>query len=226
MSAMAKITRPIIAVLACAILLGHAAVAAAQSPAKTGLLHRLEFSGIAGAAAVKNVGGTYGGELSLPWSDRITLFGEGIWMEDVVTRHRADVAEPIASALEASQGKPASGTVTAPAAYGGGGVRILLAPHHSMRPYVAFSAGAAHVAYTPVFVLAGTNVTKSLPQYGVTLGRDLTGESTNAAFSGGAGIRIPKGRWSFDIGLRVTSIRTPNGPTNVSGLRAALGLKF
>jgi hypothetical protein len=223
---MAKIARPLIVVLACTILLGHAAVAGAQSPTKPGLLHRLEFSGVAGAAAVKNVGGTYGGELSLPWTDRITLFGEGMWMEDVVTRHRADVAAPITSALQASQGKPASGTVTAPAAYGGGGLRILLAQHHAIRPYVAFSAGAAHVAYTPVFRLAGANVTKSLPQYGVTLGRDLTGETTKAAFSGGAGIRIPKGRWSLDVGLRVTSIRTPNGPTNVSGLRAALGLKF
>jgi hypothetical protein len=216
--------------VALAIVLLHPLAALAQAAetaaASPGFWHRLEFSGVAGAAAVKNVGGAFGGELAFPVSDRLELFGEGLWMQDVVSRRRVERTRTVSEYLESSQGKPVSGTVIAPAAYGGGGMRIMLTRQGPVRPYVAFSAGAAHVAYTPEFILAGENVVQALPQYGVTLGRDLTGDVTKFAFGGGGGVRFPRGRWSLDGGVRVLSIRTADQPINVVSVRAALGWKF
>ncbi len=196
---------------------------AASSPAKgTGFY----ISGNAGIASVEHVGGMAGGEAGFRLSDRLEIFGEGVWMEDVVTRRRLEHANTVAAYLQASQGKPATGTVIAPASYGGGGVRFMFMTSGSVRPYATLSVGGAHIALQPVFTLNGTDVTSSIGQYGVTLGSDLTGEVNKPAFGGGGGVRFALTRWYMDGGVRVISIRTSDQTTNVLGVSATAGIKF
>jgi hypothetical protein len=180
----------------------------------------------AGAASVQNVGGLFGGEAGFGLSDNLDVFGEGLWMEDVVTRRRLGLANTIGTYLQTSQGKAATGTVVAPAAYGGAGVRFAFMTSGAVRPYVAFSVGAAHIALRPAFTLSGSDVTAALSQYGVTIGSDLTGEVTKPAFSGGGGVRFAPNRWYVDGGVRVISIRTTDQTTNVLRASVSLGVKF
>jgi hypothetical protein len=187
---------------------------------------RIWVGGTAGAGAVQTVGGVYGGEVAFDVDDRLQVFGEGLWMQNVVTRRRLDFARSVANFLQGWQGKTASGEVVAPAGYGAGGVRVMLFTRGPARVYASVSAGGARVAVQPTFLLAGSDITNVIGRYGVDLGRELTGELNAAAFSGGAGVRVPRGRWYFDGGFRVTSIRTPGQPTNIARANASIGMKF
>jgi len=179
-----------------------------------------------GAGAVQNVAGVFGGEVGFTVTDSLDVIGEGLWFQDVVTRRRIDNAATVAAYLQTSQGKTATGSVKAPASYGGVGARFMLMKTGMYRPYVAFSVGGAHIAYQPEFTLGGTDITASLPQYGVALGSDITGEVTKVAMSGGGGVKIDIGHVYVDAGVRVTSIRTPDQPTNVLRVGGTVGYKF
>jgi hypothetical protein len=181
-----------------------------------------------GGAAVQKVGGLFGGEVNFAASDTVEIFGEGAWMQDVITRRRLDHVGAITSYLQTSQGKTATGTLTAPAGYAGGGARIMLVqgPPSRIKPYVAISVGVAHVAITPAFTLGGVDITTSLSQYGVQLGSDLTGEETVAAFGGGAGVRTVRGKIYIDGGFRILSIRAADQPITVSRIAATVGYRF
>ena len=217
-------------------LWGLAGSAAAQTPAAArpstpaaapAASDRGVFVGAtAGGASVQNVGGLFGGELGFRVTDQIDVFGEGLWMEDVVSRRRLAVATTIGAFLQTSQGKPATGTVVAPASYGGAGVRYSFMTKGHVRPYVAVSVGGAHIAFKPTFTLSGSDVTSSLGQYGVTIGSDLTGEITRPAVSGGVGVRFVRARWYVDGGVRVIGVRTTDQATNVLCASASFGFKF
>jgi hypothetical protein len=60
----------------------------------------------------------------------------------------------------------------------------------------------------------------------VTIGSDLTGEETKAAFSGGAGVRFAPNRWYVNGEVGVISIQTTDQTTNVLRASVSLGLKF
>ena len=179
---------------------------------------------MAGAGSVHKAAGLLGGQLGFRLSDRIDIVGEGVGLLDVVSRQRLDMANLVGTYLQASQGGAVSSTVKAPAFYAGGGLHLMLTGVQRVRPFVAVGAGMARVTLQPAFTLGGADVTASLPQYGVTLGSDLTGSSTKPAFAGGVGVRIAQGRWGIDADVGVISIRTPGSPTNV--LRTSVGLGF
>jgi hypothetical protein len=200
--------------------------ARAQTPAPGQAGPQLYVAGIGGTEAVHNTGALAGGEIGVAMNDRIEVFGEGLWMQDVVTQQRLSHADTVAAYLQTTQGKPATGTVEAPAGYVGGGLRVMLTTKGSVRPYIAAGAGAAHVTYKPTFTLAGADVTGSLPSYGVTLGSDITGETTNAAFSITPGVRWGRNAWHLDGQVGLISIRTPDETTNVLRVSAAFGLTF
>lgn len=217
----------LLAALAIATLCPSGAAAQTTAPASSfPFAGRLSIGAIVGAASVQNIGGALGGEISYTVTDAIDIFGEGVGFQDLTTRRQIDRMPIITSALQSSQGKTATGTLTAPAGYGGGGVRVMLMQGRSLRPYVAFAAGSARIALTPAFTLGGTDVTASLSQYGIALGRDLTGDISAAAFGGGGGVRINKPRFYIDGGVRLTSIRTPDQPTNVLRGELRAGLRF
>jgi hypothetical protein len=186
---------------------------------------RLFIGGIGGAGAVQTVGGVFGGELGLRVTDRIDLFGEGVWMQDVATRRRLGLASEVASVLQTSQGSAASGTVDAPAVCVDAGARFTLTGGR-IRPYVIIGAGMARMTLRPTFTLGGSNVTSSLATYGVTLGSDLSGESTEPAFTGGLGLRMAQGRWYLDGGLRATRIQAVDEGITAVRATVTFGLRF
>jgi hypothetical protein len=205
--------------------------AAAQAPGRPLLSPNtgtgtLSLGVSAGAGAVQKVGGMLGGELAYQVNDQIEVLGEAVWMQDVVTRRRLDVAATIATFLQTSQASAATSTVAAPALYTGGAVRYMVSKSGSVRPFVTFGAGMARVAFNPTFTLAGANVTPTLSVYGVTLGNDLAGHVTKPAFTGGAGVRMVHGPWSVLASVQLTAIRTDGQGTNAIRAGAVIGRRF
>jgi hypothetical protein len=179
-----------------------------------------------GVAAVQKVGGGASGELGVHLSNRLDIYGEGQFMQNVATRRRIDLAATVASALQTSQGKPASSTIEAAAFYGGGAVRVFVTAPGHVRPYFTAGGGAARVVLKPTFLLGGADVTANLPQFGVTLGSDLTGELTAPAYTGGFGVQVQQGRWYADVSARITSIQTEGQATNVKRASGGIGVRF
>jgi hypothetical protein len=214
--------RPYLWIAVAAVLLWAAPAAAQAPPDPT----RWYIGGMAGGQAVQTLGGQVGGELGVRLNDRVEIFGEAAWLQNVVTRRRIQTAQTVASFLQQTQGGTASATINAPAGYGGAGVRVMLTDGGSLRPYAVGEVGMARVTLRPAFMLGGTNVTTQLPQYGVTLGSDLTGQFTKAAFGAGAGVLVPRGTWYIDASLRLTSIRTDGQPTNVIRVGVGIGRRF
>jgi hypothetical protein len=210
--------------------LAGARSAAAQSPAAsnaTGPTDTSWFIGVtAGAGSVHKAAGLVGGQLGYRVSDRIEIFGEGLGLLNVVNNDRLDLVRRVGAFLQASQGGTVSSTIKAPAFYAGGGLHLMLTGVQRVRPFVSVGAGVARVTLQPAFTLGGADVTASLPQYGVTLGSDLTGSLTKPAFAGGVGVRIAQGRWGIDADVGVISIRTAGSPTNVLRTSAGLGFGF
>jgi hypothetical protein len=180
---------------------------------------------IGGAGAVQKVGGVYGGELGFHVTNHVDVFAEGVWLQDVATRRRIGIASELASVLQTTQGSAASGTVAEPALCADAAARFTFT-NGRLRPYVIVGAGMAQMTLKPVFTLGGTNVTASLPSLGITLGRDLSGTSTQPAFTGGLGVRMSQRRWYLDAGLRATRIQATDEP--ITAVRATLtfGLVF
>jgi hypothetical protein len=211
--------------LGCA-LPAQAQTVGARPAAQTPTVGWLSIGATAGAGAVQKVGGVFGGEIGIRVTDQFEVLAEGTWMQNVVTRRRLDVAATVASFLQSSQGGTASSTIEAPAFYTGGGFRFVLTKQGRVRPYVTAGAGVARVSLQPKFTLAGSDVTANLTQYGITLGSDLTGDVTKAAFTGGVGVRMLQGRWYIDGDFRVTNIQTEGQATRVIRAGAGFGLRF
>lgn len=210
--------------------LASARSAAAQSPAVSNATRPTDtswFLGVtAGAGSVHKAAGLVGGQLGFRLSDRIEIFGEGLGLQNVVNTERLDLANRVGTYLQASQGGTVSSTIKAPAFYAGGGLHLMLTGVQRVRPFVAVGAGVARVTLQPAFTLGGADVTASLPQYGLTLGSDLTGSLTKPAFEGGIGVRIAQGRWGIDADVGVISIRTAGSATNVLRTTVGFGLGF
>ena len=188
--------------------------------------HGISIAGQGGVAAVQNVGPSAAGMLTFRLNTFVEAIGEGVWIKDSASRRRIEAAKTIATYLQTSQGKPASGTLEIPAVVAGFGVRVMLVPPGHVRPYFVVTGGIAKLAFKPAFVLSGADVTTNLTQYGVTLGSDLTGEISKPAYGGGVGVLVDQGRWYLDGALRVTSIQTEGQPTNVLRAGGGIGIRF
>jgi len=200
-----------------------AASAAAQAPAAG---QKWFISAEAGVEAVQNVGGLGGVQLGRRLSSRLDVFGEAVYLQDIVTRRRNESANSVASYLAQTQGKPASGSLTVPTWTFQGGIRYFLTGPRGIRPFVVASAGGARATMQPKFTLAGADVTTTMPQYGVTLGSDLTGTTTKAVYGGGFGITTNVGAWALDAGVRIFSVQLDGQAANATSLIVGFGRKF
>src|ERR1039457_6477209 len=149
----ASVTKRVIGGCVMAVFLGAALPATAQTPAKpaTGAAktpasasdNLLAISGIAGIAAVQNVSGMFGGEIDVRLSPKLDVMGEGVMMQDLITRQRLKTATQLAAYLTSSQGKTATGVVKAPGGYGGGGVRFVVKDTGQLQIYALGTVGMA-----------------------------------------------------------------------------------
>jgi hypothetical protein len=186
---------------------------------------RLFIGGSGGAGAVQKVGSVYGGELGFHVTDQIDVFGEGVWLQNVATRWRLGLASTVASLIQTSPSTVGSATIDAPAVCADVGARFTLT-RGRVRPYVVVGGGMAWMTLKPIFTLNGANITSSLSTFGVTLGRDLSGERTQPAYTGGLGLRMAQGHWYIDAGLRATRIRAVDEAITAVRATATFGLIF
>lgn len=219
----ARIVRNVIGV--CLALAAVPAVAAAQTAsASSAAGSGLRVGVVAGASSVQHVGALAGGEIGFKVNDRVQLFAEAAWMQDLVSRARENAIAGFATYLTSAQGKTATAALTTPTVYAGGGAKLFITSGGSVRPYVVVGAGVATMVSKPKFTLGGSDITTSLATYGVTLGSDLTGSLSKPGITGGVGLQAERAKVVFDLGVRLISIQTDGQKTNA--LRGHVGLLF
>ena len=124
------------------------------------------------------------------------------------------------------KGQPASATVKVPAGYIIVNARRTLMIKPRYHVYALGGGGLGITSPNSKFTLGGNDVSGSLDQYGVTLGKDLGGTSVRPLLNTGVGITMPHGKWVGDASYRFTPIFTPGGATLVSRLNFGVGYKF
>jgi hypothetical protein len=172
--------------------------------------------GATGVTITKKTGGEIYGEIGKEVWPKTQISLEAGWMSSVVSGHRVDAAGAIANYLAQTQGQPASATVKVPAGYGVVNVRrtVYTKPRYSV--YGLGGLGFAVTSPKTKFVLGGTDVSGSMPQYGVTIGKDLAGSSASALLNFGVGATAPYKDWSGEVSYRLTPIFTTGGATIVN----------
>jgi hypothetical protein len=179
-----------------------------------------------GAGAVEKVSPVFGAEAGMRTTRNLDLIVEGGKIGNAVTRRRVQSVEPLANYLKTTQGKDATATVEAPTWFGAVGARWVFERAGAIRPYVLGTVGFASVEYKTSFTLAGSDITDTVANYGVTVGQDLKGREKVATYGMGVGALYVRGAWYADAGLRLTSIQTKGQATNVSRAAIGFGLRF
>jgi hypothetical protein len=211
-------------------LLGIAGTAWAQASSVTqqpaaGNSSRIYVEGAAGVTFGNVTSSTFGGEVGFRFGEKLEVFGEAGRMTDITDSATADAAATIGNWL-GTLGKGASSwTVTSPTNYGAGGVRFLFSSGGRVEPYAAVTLGVANVERKTTYSLNGTDVTGSLPSYGVTLGQDLSGKTNNFLVTVGGGVRIAAGAAFIDAGARYGRIFTDAG-TDTFRVYGGVGFRF
>jgi hypothetical protein len=212
--------------LLAAVIVAAGFMYARPAAAQTAPVQRWSLGVEGGAEAVEHVGGLGGAQLGIRLTSRLDLFGEAVYLQDIVSRRQLGAANTIATYLTDSQGQPASGDLRIPAWTGSVGLRFFLKSHGAVRVYLTGQAGAAHATFIPSFTLAGGDVTKNLPAYGIAAGSDLAGETTKPVAGGGLGVMVGQGAWYFDASLRVLSVQFDGQASNVKTIAFGLGRRF
>jgi hypothetical protein len=212
------------------VLLGMASTTWAQASSITqqpagGNSSRIIVGAVGGVTLGSVTSGTFGGEVGFKVGRSLEVFVEGGYMMDVTGSATTDAAAVIGNWLGTLGKGSATWTVESPAFYGAGGVRYLFGTGGSVEPYVAATVGVANVERKTTYALNGSDITASLPSYGVQLGQDLSGKSNNFLFTAGGGVRIPLGSILVDVGARYGRIFTDPG-TDTFRLYAGVGFRF
>lgn len=216
---------------AATLLVSQSVFAQTPAPAKSSGFESW-FNGLTaeidgGVTITKRTGGFVGAEvISKEYWPNIAFSVEGGWMSSVVNGHQVDGAAAIANYLAQTQGQPASATVKSPAGYGAVNVRYSFRKKTRYSLYGLVGGGFGVTSPKTTFTLGGTDVTGSVPQYGVTLGKDLAGSSAGALLNLGVGAMYPHGKWVGDVSYRFTPIFAAGHMTPVSRFSFGVGRKF
>jgi opacity protein-like surface antigen len=166
---------------------------------------------------------SFGAEGGYWFSDFIGVFAELGRMRDVATSDIEDKAKIIAGGI--------NGTSTAkqPATYFDAGVSVRLLTSSRFTPYALLGFGFARVSNDVRFAINGTDVTSQLPQLGVQIGSDLSGDYSKRFITLGFGTHINvAARWLADVSYRYGSIGATTELNGISTnrLQFGIGAKF
>lgn len=218
---------------AAALLLSQSVFAQTPAPAQSQTQeHKSIMDGITvsvggGVSFTKKTGGVVDGEIvTKEYYKNISFSLEGGWMSSVVSAHRIDSANAIATYLAQTQGQPASASVKVPAGYGAVNVRYRLMTKPRYHVYALGGGGLSVTSPKSTFTLGGTDVTGSIAQYGVTVGKDLSGSTAGGLLNVGLGAIFPRGKWVGDASYRFTSMFNGGTTTLVNRLNFAIGYTF
>jgi opacity protein-like surface antigen len=150
------------------------------------------------------------------------VFLEASRIRDVATSDRSINAQTIANSVNSM-----SYIVKEPVSFGVAGVKYLIPVSSKAQPYVLGGIGAARYTKDVRFLIAGTDVTASIVQYGVVLGSDLSGAFTRAMLTLGGGVAWPfTQRFIVDFQYRFGRIFADNQGINVSRAGIGVGVRF
>jgi opacity protein-like surface antigen len=220
------------AAFAAATLLASQSVFAQTSAPATSAGSESWFNGLTaeiagGVTITKKTGGFVGVEvITKEYWPKIAFSVEGGWMSSVVSGHQVDSASAIANYLAQTQGQPASATVKSPAGYGAVNVRYSFHTEPRYHPYALVGVGFGVTNPKTTFTLGGADVTGSIPQYGVALGKDLAGSAAGALLNLGVGATHQYGKWVGDVSYRFTPIFAAGHATLVNRFSFGIGRKF
>jgi opacity protein-like surface antigen len=169
----------------------------------------------------------YAGEVGFTVMPNVQVFVEGGRINNVAGTTIGANARLIVDALAQTQ-SGVGVSVKEPVTFGAAGVRYLVPVTGTrLQPYVMGGAGIAKVRQDVKFTVGGTDVTARLPQFGVQLGTDLSGNLTRALLTLGGGVAVPVWeRVVLDLHYRYGRIFAPDEGINVSRAGIGIGVRF
>jgi opacity protein-like surface antigen len=170
---------------------------------------------------------SYGGEVGVTIRSHLQVFGEFGIIRNVATASLGTSASVIAGALTQLQPAAVDYTVKEPVTFGAGGVRYLIPTMTKLQPYLQAGAGIAKVKNDVVFKLGGTEAPASVLAQYVTIGTDLSGETTKPMITFGGGVVWPV--WQqlvVDLQFRFGRILLEDEAVNVGRIGLGIGVRF
>jgi opacity protein-like surface antigen len=169
----------------------------------------------------------FGGEVAVTvYENNVQAFLEFARARDTTPASMGSAAQSVANALAQTQSNIGY-SVKQPATFGMGGVRYLFPVSGSrLEPYVLAGIGIAHMSRNVTFTANGTDITPILPQLGVQLGSDLSGDATKFMVGFGGGIAYPAWqRLLVDVQFRYGRIADDPG-INLARVGLGIGIQF
>ena len=209
-------------VVASAVWLGLAGVAFAQGSGEP------TYSiGVAGASAFGNVTSqAFGAEAGINLSSSLGIFIEGGRVVDAAPASLGTSAEIVAAHIGLTAANVGY-TVKQPVDFFAAGLRYWIDIHSKLAPYILAGAGIGMVKPDAEFTVGGTNVNSNLGQYGVALGSDLSGTTTQLMLDAGAGARYPLGDHFYaDLEFRYNRVFISGRNIPFSRVGLGLGVRF
>jgi opacity protein-like surface antigen len=168
------------------------------------------------------------GEWGIEVMRNIDVFAEFGHMGNVATSDFDSRAQLVAENIGAT-----AGTTAQKVNFFDAGVRYRFSPYGMWRPYVLFGVGVAHVSNEAGFSLNGTDISGSLPDFGVQLGADLSGSLNKAIIIVGGGVNyVFKTRYFADLSYRYggilpkTSTIENDVAINTQRVQVGVGVRF
>ena len=220
--------REVILVVGMLALSARAGVADAQTgSAATGAAEKGYVEVVAQSAFGNVTSQSYGLELGFTVASTLQVFAEIGQTRNVAPAILGTRAQLMATALAQTQAGVGF-SAKEPVTFGAAGVKYLIPVAGSKAvPYVLGGFGMARVKTDVVFTAGGTDVTSTLPQLGIVLGTDLSGDSTKAMLVLGGGVTYPVWRQvGVDFQFRFGRIFAEEQAINVSRAGIGIGVRF
>lgn len=208
------------------VALGGVAQAQTAAPSM-GEPGRWYVEGVAQSAFGNVTSQSYGGEAGVTVLPQLQLFAEGGQTRNVAPSSLGASAQLIGGFLSETQTAVAYSAVEPLTFFAGGAKYLIPMASRKLQPYVLGGGGVATVKRNVHFTIGGTDVTSNLQQYGVTLGSDLSGSSTDPLLVIGGGVAWPA--WQHvvvDFQYRYGRVFASGSGINVNRVGVGVGLQF
>ena len=212
--------RPSVMLMVGTLALGGVAQAQPAAPASKGYVEAVAQSAFGNVTSQ-----SFGAELGFTVAPKVQVFVEAGFVRDTAASDLGASAQIIAGFLSQTQtGVAFSGKQ--PVGFGAGGIRYLIPASARFEPYVLAGVGVARVTKEVSFSVAGSDVTGTLPQYGVVLGTDLSGSESAAMMTLGVGVAWPWQRLVVDLQYRYGRVFASEQGLNVNRAGVGIGFRF
>jgi len=186
---------------ACALVLAGNASAQPSDPAEGRYVEAVAQSAFGNVTSQ-----SYGIEAGFTVAPDIQIVGEFGRVRDAATDAIGANAAVIAGGLSQSQSN-VSFTVAEPVTFYMAAAKYIFPVAGKLKPYALAGFGLSTVHHDATYRIGGTDVTDDLEQYGVVLGEDLSGSTTDFSAVFGAGAQYPIGRhFILDLQFRFNHI--------------------